>query len=146
MNRLKNILTWLVIALIVLLAVVNVLVTIYSSKEREKAVDRAVKQVIESMPVERKTPEVIKGKDGYTPVKGVDYFDGGKGDKGDTGLKGDKGDAGSPGENGKDGKDAFIDVQCNTEKNRWEIKLSPLDKWQVLNGESVKCSVEQEVK
>ena len=62
------------------------------------------------------------------------------------GDKGDKGDVGKAGENGKDGKDAFIDVQCNTEKNRWEIKLSPLDKWQVLNGESVKCLMEQEVK
>lgn len=146
MNRLKNILTWLAIALIVLLAVVNVLVTIYSSKEREKAVDRAVKQVIESMPVERKTPEVIKGKDGYTPVKGVDYFDGAKGDKGEVGLKGDKGDRGDAGKAGENGKDSFLDIKCNLEKNRWEIKLSPLDKWQVLNGESVKCSTEQEVK
>lgn len=146
MKRLKNIFTWLVIALIVLLAVVNVVVTIYSSKEREKAVDRAVKQVIESLPVEKQTPEVIKGKDGHTPVKGVDYFDGAKGEKGEVGLKGDKGDKGDTGRTGESGKDAFIDVQCNTEKNRWEIKLSPLDKWQVLNGESVKCSVEQEVK
>jgi len=29
-----------------------------------------------------------KGDDGYTPVKGVDYFDGAKGDKGDTGDTG----------------------------------------------------------
>lgn len=40
-----------------------------------------------------------KGNDGYTPIKGKDYFDGEKGEKGDTGargiqgLKGDKGDA-----------------------------------------------------
>ena len=49
------------------------------------------------------------GKDGYTPIKGIDYFDGvvgpqgPKGDKGDTGLtgatgsKGDKGDTGDSG-------------------------------------------------
>ena len=58
--------------------------------------------------------------DGYTPVKGVDYFDGEKGDKGDpftyedftpeqlASLKGDKGDKGADGKdgaNGKDGKD-----------------------------------------
>lgn len=36
------------------------------------------------------------GKDGYTPIKGVDYFDGAKGDKGD------KGDKGEPGADGKD--------------------------------------------
>lgn len=61
--------------------------------------------------------------DGYTPVKGVDYFDGEKGekgeqgDKGEQGEKGDKGDkgergiqgetgkAGADGKNGTDGKD-----------------------------------------
>lgn len=35
-----------------------------------------------------------KGDAGYTPQKGIDYFDGEKGDKGDRGEKGDKGDAG----------------------------------------------------
>ena len=54
--------------------------------------------------------------DGYTPVKGVDYFDGEKGDKGDpftykdftpeqlASLKGDKGDKGDNGTDGKDGQ------------------------------------------
>lgn len=48
------------------------------------------------------------GKDGYTPIKGVDYFDGAKGEKGDKGDKGDKGEQGIqglPGTNGKDGAD-----------------------------------------
>lgn len=63
------------------------------------------------------------GKDGYTPIKGVDYFDGVKGDKGEKGEKGEKGDRGEqgvkgdrgekgeqgiqglPGVNGKDGAD-----------------------------------------
>lgn len=43
------------------------------------------------------------GKDGYTPVKGVDYFDGAPGDKGEKGDKGDKGDTGAGGAPGKDG-------------------------------------------
>ena len=49
------------------------------------------------------------GADGYTPIKGVDYFDGAKGDKGDTGeqgpqgLQGEKGDKGDPGERGPQG-------------------------------------------
>ena len=58
--------------------------------------------------------------DGYTPVKGVDYFDGEKGDKGDpftyedftpeqlASLKGDKGDKG---DNGKDGADGYTPVK-----------------------------------
>ena len=50
-----------------------------------------------------------KGDDGYTPVKGVDYFDGAKGDKGDTGAQGIpgeqgiQGEKGDPGEKGSDG-------------------------------------------
>ena len=59
--------------------------------------------------------ETLKGADGYTPVKGVDYFDGAKGDpftyKDFTpeqlaSLKGDKGDKGDKGVDGKDGMSA----------------------------------------
>lgn len=61
--------------------------------------------------------------DGYTPVKGVDYFDGEKGDKGDpftykdftpeqlASLKGDKGDKGDNGTDGKDGADGHTPVK-----------------------------------
>ena len=37
------------------------------------------------------------GADGYTPVKGVDYFDGAKGDTGDTGPQGPQGEQGPAG-------------------------------------------------
>ena len=43
------------------------------------------------------------GKDGYTPVKGVDYFDGADGAPGKDGEKGEKGDTGEAGQPGKDG-------------------------------------------
>ena len=61
--------------------------------------------------------------DGYTPVKGVDYFDGAKGDKGDpftykdftpeqlASLKGEKGDKGDNGNDGKDGADGYTPVK-----------------------------------
>lgn len=46
-----------------------------------------------------KTPvkgvDYFDGRDGYTPVKGVDYFDGTPGAKGEKGDPGDKGDPGS---------------------------------------------------
>ena len=63
-------------------------------------------------------PQGPAGNDGYTPVKGVDYFDGAKGDKGDKGdtftyadftpeqlasLKGEKGDKGDKGDTGANG-------------------------------------------
>lgn len=43
-------------------------------------------------------PRGLPGNDGYTPVKGVDYFDGEKGDKGEKGEQGPKGDKGDKGE------------------------------------------------
>ena len=42
----------------------------------------------------------VDGKNGYTPRKGIDYFDGDKGDKGDPGEKGEKGAQGLKGEKG----------------------------------------------
>ena len=48
---------------------------------------------------------------GYTPVKGVDYFDGepgAKGDKGDAGEPGPKGDKGEQGIQGPKGDDGIL--------------------------------------
>ena len=51
------------------------------------------------------------GADGYTPIKGVDYFDGAKGDKGD---KGDTGEIGPQGPAGSDGLTTAISVNGTT--------------------------------
>ena len=51
-------------------------------------------------------PQGPAGKDGYTPIKGVDYFDGEKGDigpQGPQGLQGEKGDKGNTGPKGDKG-------------------------------------------
>lgn len=56
------------------------------------------------------------GKDGYTPIKGVDYFDGAKGDKGEKGdrgeqgVKGDKGDKGEQGIQGLPGTTVYSEL------------------------------------
>lgn len=56
------------------------------------------------------------GKDGYTPIKGVDYFDGAKGEKGEKGDKGDKGEKGEqgiqglPGASGKPGTTVYSEL------------------------------------
>jgi hypothetical protein len=44
-----------------------------------------------------------KGENGYTPVKGIDYFDGPKGDKGDVGPTGPVGPKGAQGPRGDTG-------------------------------------------
>ena len=84
----------------------------------------------------------INGKDGYTPIKGIDYFDGkqgepftyndftqaqldslkgekgDKGDKGDQGARGIQGVQGEKGDKGADGKDAVTDQTYSpTSKN-----------------------------
>ncbi len=57
------------------------------------------------------------GNDGHTPVKGVDYFDGAPGEIGPTGLTGPKGDPGiqgpqgEPGPSGQDGADGHTPVK-----------------------------------
>lgn len=32
-------------------------------------------------------------------------------------------------------------LRCNIEKNRWEIRFDEAEKWQLLNGEKIKCTV-----
>lgn len=85
----------------------------------------------------------IPGKDGYTPIKGVDYFDGAKGEKGDKGDKGEKGKQGiqgiqglqgASGKDGADGKNATINGKnavnivagdnINLEESGENIKIS----------------------
>jgi hypothetical protein len=51
-------------------------------------------------------------KNGRTPVKGKDYHDG-----------------------------ATPLFRCNVLANRWEIRLNATQNWQLLNGESVKCTI-----
>ena len=62
------------------------------------------------------------GKDGYTPIKGRDYFDGKDGKDGQMGFKGDKGDKGEPGKDGISSKDLKPDNPDDI-KNKLEIKI-----------------------
>ena len=49
----------------------------------------------------------IDGKDGYTPVKGKDYFDGKDGKDGQAGINGIDGRDGKDGANGRNGRDGI---------------------------------------
>jgi hypothetical protein len=49
----------------------------------------------------------IDGKDGYTPIKGIDYSDGQDGLNGKDGKDGAKGDKGDKGDKGNDGTDGL---------------------------------------
>lgn len=65
--------------------------------------------------------DYFDGRDGYTPVKGVDYFDGEKGNDGYTPVKGIDY---FDGKDGKDGKDGYTPVKGTdyfTEEDKAEI-------------------------
>ena len=77
-----------------------------SGVESVQAAVAGVQDSINTALQEAKDSGEFDGADGYTPVKGVDYFDGErgeKGEKGDTGATGAKGDKGDKGETGTDG-------------------------------------------
>lgn len=77
-----------------------------SGVESVQAAVAGVQDSIDAALQEAKDSGEFDGADGYTPVKGVDYFDGErgeKGEKGDTGSTGAKGDKGDKGETGADG-------------------------------------------
>ena len=64
-----------------------------------KAIDKKLDTIKEEIvnEVVSQFPEVKDGEDGYTPIKGVDYFDGEPGKDGESII-------GSPGKDGKDGE------------------------------------------
>ena len=52
-----------------------------------------------------------KGGDGYTPIKGIDYFDGAKGDQGIQGEVGPRGEKGVTGDRGPKGTDGYSPIK-----------------------------------
>ena len=135
MNRFKSVMMWIVIVLIVMLSVLNILLVFYLNNEHEKKIDQKIQEIIKTIPVS-KTP--TKGVDGKTPIKNVDYFDGKDSINThtvETFIK-------EVPVNGKDGKDAYIDIRCNSTKNRWEVRYSPSENFQAMYDEldkKVKC-------
>ena len=121
---------------IVLLTVLNLLSLIYSSQSKSE---------IESLKdsVNNKTNKVVvyQGQDGYTPVKGKDYFDGAAGVNSmsysisntvvkEVPLVGERGPAG---ENGINGLDAPVqEIRINPDTGDLESKLTGYKFWQTL--------------
>jgi hypothetical protein len=77
------------------------------------------------------------GKDGYTPVKGVDYFDGEPGKDGSDGKDGAPGAAGKDGVDGKDGKTPVKGTDYWTEADKAEIVEDVLAALPAAEGVSV---------
>jgi molybdopterin-binding protein len=104
---------------------------------------------------------LTSGKDGYTPIKYIDYFDGVNGRDGIDGIDGldgndgldayhiwlNNGNIGSVDDylaslKGIDGQNGLTPlIRCNSVKNRWEVRYNDFDRWNLLNGEIVPCTV-----
>lgn len=97
-------------------------------------------------------PTRVKGKDGYTPVKGKDYFDGTDGKDGYTPVKGKdyfdgapgkdgiNGTNGVDGKDGTDGQDGYTPVKGTdywTEADRTQMVADVIAALPVYNGEVV---------
>lgn len=110
-------------------------------KEVEENLRKRVKKVMEDVVLEN-AEDFLKGNDGYTPIKGKDYFDGKKGDKGDKGepgkpggkgdrgepgigVKGDKGDPGKPGNDGSPDTPEQVVKKIN-KSERSKIKMTQI--------------------
>lgn len=145
MSRLRNIIMWATIVLVVLLSVANMFLTIYMNTVQDKSVDERINTLLNKMST---APTVIKGingsngengTNGNTPVKGVDYFDGKDGQNGVNGQDGKNGADGHDGIDGHDGATPII--QCNTIENRWEVKYNGDDNWQILGDSPIRCTI-----
>lgn len=138
--------TNILVSILICLVVVLIFLQLYQTSSVQDKINQAIRSL-----------SITKPKDGYTPVKGIDYFDG----VSPQGIKGADGRDGIDGKdsvsthviekqtiikevpiNGENGKDAFFDIRCNVIQNRWEVKLSPDDGWKVPQSIPVKCSVE----
>lgn len=139
-ERITNILLFV----IALLLVANIFIALEQSGVVDVKIQTALKQHADSI----KIPEPIKPKDGYTPRKGVDYFDGQPGHNASSAqveVAVEEYFKKNPVKNGKSGTNGKTpEVACNEEKNRWEVRYGLEEAWQLMGGKSVKCTTEAE--
>lgn len=162
-HKLLNRLVWFMVILLLTTSGITIYLLLEQKAALGKTIENAVQQQLNSsMP-----------KDGYTPIKGKDYFDGVSVTPSQIQKSVDKWLADNPpkdGKNGADGSDGDdaqpitdeqIDrsvekymkknpphggltpiIRCNEEKNRWEVKYSQEDTWQLLGGTRIVCTIE----
>ena len=102
----------------------------------EEAVE-GVQEAIETALQEAKDNGEFDGEDGYTPVKGIDYFDGKDGRDGKDGADGKDGEPGKDGEAGPAGVSPTITVTDITGGHR--VTITDADgphSFDVMDGES----------
>lgn len=163
MRRLAHFFMWVMIILVVLLSILNLVLIVRINEQQN---DKLIQQSSDMADAEKRINQhidqvqnyigTLKPKDGYTPKKGVDYFDGKNGSDGNnatdeqiqnavnTFMQSHPLPSGADGKEGSDGTNGFTPtIRCNTFRNRWEVKYSDTGAWKLLNNESVKCTIDQ---
>ena len=139
MNRLKSYAMILLVIIVVLFSILNIWLIFSLDKSHENRVQGQINHIYEIINELPKPINVTNGKDGYTPIKGIDYTDGANGKNGTDGKNGINGIDGT---NGKDGMDGLTpDIRCNTTLNAWQVRYGSDELWQVLGDEPVKCTI-----
>lgn len=141
MERLKNIVKWLVILLVIGLSLVNIFLTVNSSIEQKNHINQRVEDAIKSIQM----PKAINGINGMDGKDGKDSLSTHTVNtvikqtitKETIQEKGDKGEKGS------DGLTPIL--RCNESKNRWEVKYTNTETWAILGDIPVKCTIESNV-
>lgn len=155
-NNRPTILTWLLLVVLILISSFNIYLLIVNSDslndrlndhERNKIIIEKVEKAIDAKMIDESKvrdiiqdyivePEVMHGQ------HGKDGKDGKDGVPGKDGKDGIDGKNGRDGKDGVDGKDAPIPIiRCNSDLNRWEVRYSEEDVWEIMNGEVVKCTI-----
>lgn len=147
-----NNLRWIIIFFMMVSIVIGIVI-IYLLLDNKDKISEEIRNTVTKQVngINLKSPS--NGKDGITPIKNVDYFDGKDGKNSqstkiilkerETVIR----ERVAQPKNGRDGKDAPITlIRCNVERNRWEYKLYGDETWGVLNDEEVPCTVKDEVR
>lgn len=144
---------------------------VYSAFQKKDSLHDEIRMAVREEMKNVTIPTPKDGMDAVAPLKNVDYFDGDDGSDA-TDEQVEKAVAkwfekNPPetikGEDGKNVSDSQVKdavstwfsanplkdgltpiIQCNEEKNRWEVKYKEEDNWQLLNGKKTKCTVEVE--
>lgn len=129
--------------ILITILIILIIISIFLQLESKVDVQLKIKEAISS---------IEKPKDGYTPIKGVDYIDGitpvkGKDYQDGISIVGKDGNDSVSTQkettiiqqvpvNGKDGTDGLTpSMRCNKSKDRWEVKYGAELSWKVVLDE-----------
>lgn len=142
-----SIVIFVFLLIIAIISGINLYLLFENLNTRDERVKRNVEEVVATINANTRPISTIAPVEIHTPVKGIDYSDGKAGKDGTNGKDGFNGTNGISikGDMGIDGKDGLtLEIRCNTVKNRWETRYVGDPTWQIMNGETVKCTIDNQ--